>query len=266
MEKINPYQQLLDDNSKTQQAALQKQLEAAQTASASIVDSQKVVNEDYAAAKAYLDQTLEELKVMRQLTQLVLTTDLDGKNAANLATTVSADAAKISTAIAKAARSVEVASQSIAQLYSDAAGMQAKASSEDSGTELAVLSAKAAVDCKEAATASENTTMAALEATIAAAKSNAAIAGDSVKKMSGDIDVLYAALNANTQAIQGLANKAAIDKDTAHTNKKNTELQKTTTGIDEDSAEEASKLKTGPSDDAKNAGKEPKRKTTTATK
>jgi hypothetical protein len=247
MEKTNPYQQLLDDNSKTQNATLQASVETASTAKDSVKASKAIVDKDLKEAQEYLNKMFDHLQVMKQLSQSVLDTSLTGKNAATLATTVSSDSAKVSAGIAKAARSIEAASQSMSQLYSDAAGMQAKASSEDSNTDLSRLADEASSACKTASAASETSTMMVLDATILAARSNAVIAGDTVKKMSADIDAVYAAVNATTMGVQVLADKASADLVTAITNDKASELQESSALIDDESADEAwAKLRSGP--------------------
>jgi len=127
----------------------------------------------------------------------------------------------------------------MAQLYSDAASMQAKAGSEDRNTEISQLASHAKNDAEAAALASEQATVNSLDATISAAQSSMTSVQTSVKAMSADVDALYAAINTTAQNAKDLVDKADANYITAMTNEKTSELTRSTTEIDYKAAREA---------------------------
>jgi len=238
MEKLNPFQLQLEEALRTVKEGLVKQQETTQTAYESAEINRKSVLKDLEEARKNVERSHADYYTMKLINSRSSQASLVGKNIMAIGTINATDATNVVSTIAKAAKSIELASQSIAQLYSDAASIHAKASSEDGNTEIEKMAIEATSRSKDAANASEKTTISSLDATISAAQSNSGAVQTILKTLSADVDALAAAVNTtlqNSQAVMTQADKTYSD---SITSEKTSELQISTTGVDFRSAKE----------------------------
>jgi hypothetical protein len=238
MEKLNPFQLQLEEALRNTKETLVKQQETTQTAFESAEINRKSVLKDLEEARKNVERTHADYFNLKQINSRAQQASLVGKNIVAIGAINAKDAGSVVTTIAKAAKSIELASQAIAKLYSDAASIHAKASSEDGNTEIEKMAIEASARSKEAANASEKTTISSLDATIAAAQCNSGAVQTILTTLSTDVDALSAATAStlqNAQTVMATADKAYAD---AIKSEKTSEQQISVTGVDFRSAKE----------------------------